>query len=51
MRGAVAADVEQPIGELGGKFFFVLYPFKPFANRFGDRFGEALSGESGGLCF
>ena len=45
MRGAVPADFEQSIGEFGG--MFVLHPLKPFADRFGDRFGQALSGEPG----
>lgn len=45
--GAVAADFQQSIGELGNMFVFFLHPFKPFADGFGDRFGQALSGESG----
>ena len=47
MLGAVPADFEQSIGELDGEFVFALHSFQPFADRFGDRFGEALSGESG----
>ena len=41
-RGAVPADFEQSIGELG--IVFVLHPFEPFSDRFSDRFGHALSG-------
>lgn len=46
-RGAVPPDFEQSIGELGS--MFVLYPFEPFADRFSDRFGHALSGNPGQL--
>ena len=46
-RGAVPADFEQSIGEPG--CVFVLYPFEPFADRFGDRFGHALAGKPGQL--
>jgi len=46
-RGAVPADLEQSIGELG--IVFVLHPFKPFADRFSDRLGHALSGNPGQL--
>jgi len=44
-RGAVPPDCEQTVGELGR--MFVLHPFKPFADSFGNRFGHALSGEPG----
>ena len=46
-RSAVPADFEQTIGELGSMRF--PYPFKPFADRLGDRFGHALSGKPGQL--
>ena len=42
-RRAVPADFEQTVGELGS--MFVMLPFKPFADSFGDRFGQALSGK------
>ena len=48
-RGAVPADFEQSIGELGGALVLVLHPFEPFPDRFGDRFGHALSGNPGQL--
>ena len=38
-RGAVAADFEQAVRELVSMFVFVLHPFEPFADRFGDGFG------------
>jgi len=41
-RGAVPADFEQSIGELGSTL--VLYPFEPFSDRFCDRFSHALAG-------
>jgi len=47
MRGAVPADFEQPIGELGSTL--VLHPFEPFSDRFSDRFGHALAGNPGQL--
>jgi len=43
-RGAVPADFEQSIGELGGTFLLVLHPFEPLSDRFSDRFCHALSG-------
>ena len=46
-RGAVPADFEQSVGELGS--MFVLHPFEPFADRFSDRFGHALAGSPGQL--
>ncbi len=46
-RGAIPADFEQTIGELGS--MFVLHPFKAFADSFGDRFGQALPGKPGQL--
>ena len=46
-RGAVPADFEQSIGELG--IVFVLHPFEPFSDRFSDRFGHALSRHPGEL--
>lgn len=45
MWGAVPADFEQSIGEVGSTLVFFLHPFKPFADGFGDRFGQAFSGE------
>jgi len=45
-RRAVPADFEQPVGELGSVFVFILHPFKPLANRFGDSLGQAFPGES-----
>src|SRR6266481_2197750 len=42
-RGAVPADFEQSIGELGSTLVSVLHPFEPFPDRFRDRFGHALS--------
>ena len=48
-RGAVLADFEQSIGELGSMFVFVLHPLEPFPDRFSDRFGHALSGNPGQL--
>ena len=48
-RGAVAADFEQSIGELGGTLVLVLHPFEPFSDRFRDRFSHALSGNPGEL--
>ena len=44
MPGAVPADFEQSIGELGSTLVFVLHPLEPFSDRFGDRFSHALSG-------
>jgi hypothetical protein len=46
-RGAVSADFEQSIGELGSTL--VLHPVEPFSDRFSDRFGHALSGNSSQL--
>ena len=46
-RGAVPPDCEQTVGELGR--MFVLHPFKPFADSFGNRFGHALSRNPGQL--
>lgn len=47
MHGAVPADFEQSVGKLGRTF--LLHPFKAFADRFGDGFGQALSGKPGEL--
>ena len=47
MRGAVPADFEQSIGELGSTL--VLYPLEPLSDRFSDRFSHALSGNAGQL--
>jgi len=46
-RGAVPSDFEQSIGELDS--MFVLQPSKPFADGFGDGFGQALPGKPGQL--
>ena len=47
MPGAIPSDFEQSIGELGVRF--VLNPVKAFADSFGNRFRQALPGESGQL--
>ncbi len=46
-RGAVPADFEQSIGELGSTL--VLHPFEPLSDRFSDRLGHALAGDPGQL--
>jgi len=46
-RGAVPADFEQSIGEPAS--ILILHPFKPFSDRFRDRFSHALSGNPGQL--
>ena len=43
-RGAVPADFQQSIGELGSTFVLVLHPFEPLSDRFRDRFSHTLSG-------
>ena len=48
-RGAVPADFEQSVGELGGAFLVIVHPLEPFPKSFGDRFGHALSGNAGQL--
>ena len=44
---AIAADFQQTIGELGRMFVFFLHLFQAFAQGFGYRVGQALSGEPG----
>ena len=42
-RRAVPADFEEPVGEPVS--MFALHPLKPFAYRFGNSLGHALSGK------